>query len=43
MRFQGVHQFHAFPYVVRSGGMVNAFVPAMGLKATHPETGDGVP
>lgn len=40
MRFHGVHQFHAFPYVVRSGGMVNAFGPAMGLKATHPETGD---
>lgn len=40
MRFHGVHQFHAFPYVVRSGGMVNAFGPAMGRKATHPETGD---
>ena len=40
MRFHGVHQFHAFPYVVRSGGMVNAFGPAMGLKATHPKTGD---
>lgn len=40
MRFHGVHQFHAFPYVVRSGGMVNAFGPAMGLKVTHPETGD---
>jgi len=40
MRFHGVHQFHAFPYVVRSGGMVNAFGPAMGHKATHPETGD---
>ncbi|MGD1076229.1 MAG: hypothetical protein ABR903_09185 [Thermodesulfovibrionales bacterium] len=40
MRFHGVHQFHAFPYVVRSGGMVNAFGPEMGQKATHPETGD---
>ncbi|HEY4712568.1 MAG TPA: transposase [Dehalococcoidia bacterium] len=40
MRFHGVHQFHAFPYVVRSGGMINAFGPAMGHKATHPETGD---
>jgi hypothetical protein len=40
MRFHGVHQFHAFPYVVRSGGMVNAFGPVMGHKATHPETGD---
>lgn len=40
MRFHGVHQFHAFPYVVRSGGMVNAFGPDMGHRVTHPETGD---
>lgn len=40
MRFHGVHQFHAFPYVVRSGGIVNAFGPGMGHKVTHPETGD---
>lgn len=40
MRFNGVHQFHAFPYVVRSGGLVNAFGPAMGHKVTHPLTGD---
>lgn len=40
MRFHGVHRFHAFPYVVRSGGMVNAFGPAMGQKAVHPATGD---
>jgi hypothetical protein len=40
MRFHGVNQFHAFPYVVRSGGMINAFGPEMGHKATHPQTGD---
>jgi len=40
MRFHGVHQFHAFPYVVRSGGMINAFGPSMGHKVTHPQTGD---
>ncbi len=40
MRFHGVHSFNAFPYVVRSGGMVNAFGPAMGHKAIHPETKD---
>jgi len=40
MRFHGVHQFHDFPYVIRSGGMVNAFGPAMGHKVTHPQTGD---
>jgi len=40
MRFHGVHSFYAFPYVVRSGGMVQAFGPEMGHKAVHPETGD---
>lgn len=40
MRFHGVHSFNAFPYVVRSGGMVNAFGPAMGHKVTHPRTKD---
>jgi hypothetical protein len=40
MRFHGVHHFHAFPYVVRSGGMIQAFGPRMGRKATHPQTGD---
>lgn len=40
MRFHGEHHFHAFPYLVRSGGMIQAFGPTMGHKATHPETGD---
>ena len=40
MRFHGVHPFHAFSYVVRSGGMVQAFGPEMGHKAVHPQTGD---
>src|SRR5688572_1661863 len=40
MRFHGEHHFHAFPYVVRSGGMITAFGPQMGHKVTHPQTGD---
>jgi len=40
MRFHGVHPFHAFPYVVRSGGMIQAFGHEMGHKAVHPQTGD---
>lgn len=43
MRFHGVHRFHAFPYVVRSGGMIQAFGPAMGHKVMHPQTGLPVP
>jgi len=40
MRFHGEHHFHAFPYLVRSSSMIEAFGPAMGHKATHPQTGD---
>jgi len=40
MRFHGEHHFAAFPYVVRTGGMLEAFGPQMGHKVTHPQTGD---
>jgi hypothetical protein len=40
MRFHGEHHFHAFPFLVRCGSMIEAFGPAMGHKATHPKTGD---
>jgi hypothetical protein len=40
MRLHGVHSFNAFPMVVRSGGMLNAFGPKAGRKVVHPENGD---
>ncbi len=40
MRFHGEHHFHAFPFLVRSGSLIEAFGPAMGHKAIHPQTGD---
>lgn len=40
MRLHGVHSFYAYPYVVRCGGMLNAFGPKVGHKARHPETKD---
>ncbi|MCK5651422.1 MAG: hypothetical protein KAJ42_08605, partial [Gemmatimonadetes bacterium] len=40
MRFHGVHSFHAYPYVVRCGGMLNAFGPEVAHKVHHPDTGD---
>ncbi|MEK7330746.1 MAG: transposase, partial [Candidatus Eisenbacteria bacterium] len=40
MRLHGSHSFHAYPYVVRCGGMLNAFGPELGHKAEHPESGD---
>jgi len=40
MRFHGEHHFAAYPFVVRLGGMIEAFGPQMGQKVTHPQTGD---
>ncbi|RLA57223.1 MAG: hypothetical protein DRR04_13270 [Gammaproteobacteria bacterium] len=40
LRLHGVHSFHAFPMVVQTGGMLNAFVPKAGHKAVHPDTKD---
>src|SRR4030042_3942352 len=40
MRLHGVHAFNAFPMVVRSGGMLQAFGPKAGRKVVHPETGE---
>jgi len=40
MRFHGEHHFADFPYVVRTGGMLEAFGPEMGHKVVHPQTGD---
>jgi len=40
MRFHGEHHFHAFPFLVRSGSLIEAFGPALGHKAIHPQTGD---
>ncbi len=40
MRLHGVHSFHAYPYVIRCGGMLNAFGPEVARKTKHPDTGD---
>ncbi len=40
MRLHGVDAFHAFPMVVRTGGMINAFASKLGHKALHPDSGD---
>jgi hypothetical protein len=40
MRLHGVHSFHAYSYVIRCGGMLNAFGPEVARKTKHPETGD---
>ena len=40
MRLHGARGFHSYPYVVRCGGMLNAFGPDVARKTTHPQTGD---
>lgn len=40
MRLHGVHSYNAYPYVIRGGGLINAFGPEIGHKVTHPQTGD---
>ena len=40
MRLHGVHSFHSYPYVIRCGGMLNAFGPKVAHKVKHPSTGD---
>jgi hypothetical protein len=39
LRFHGERHCAAFPSVVRTGGMLEAFGPQMGQKVTHPQTG----
>jgi hypothetical protein len=40
MRLHGVHSFHAFPLVVRSGGLLTVLGPKGAQKVTHPDTRD---
>jgi len=40
MRLHGVNAFNAFPMLVRTGGMINAFGPSAGKKIRHPDTGE---
>lgn len=40
MRLHGVHSYNAYPMVVRTGGMLNAFASSGNRKTTHPDTGE---
>jgi hypothetical protein len=41
LKLQGAQSYHAFPRLLRSGGLIDALGPELGgLKTTHPETGD---
>ena len=40
LKLHGAASYHAYPTVLRSGGLVSALGPNVGRKAVHPETGD---
>lgn len=40
LRLHGAAGYNAFPYVIRSGGLIDALGPEVGRKAVHPETSD---
>jgi len=40
MRLHGEHAFHAYPTIVKIGGMLNAFGPEPGHRVAHPATGE---
>lgn len=41
LRLHGVNGYNNFPYVIRSGGLIDALGPKVGRKAVHPDTQDG--
>ena len=40
MRLHGTNSFNGYPFVVRVGGLINAFGHQVGRKVRHPDTGD---
>jgi len=40
LRLHGASAYHAFPYVISSGGLISALGPEVGRKAVHPQTQD---
>lgn len=40
LRLHGMQSFHSYPFVIRSGGMINALGPKVGRKVVHPKTGN---
>jgi hypothetical protein len=40
LRLHGVVGYNAFPYIIRSGGLIEALGPTVGRKTVHPDTQD---
>jgi len=40
LRLHGTASYRAFPYVIRSGGLISALGPEVGRKVVHPDSGD---
>jgi hypothetical protein len=39
LRLHGMQSFHGYPFVIRTGGLLNALGPEVGKKVVHPQTG----
>ena len=39
LKLHGANSFHSYPFVIRTGGLINALGPRVGKKVVHPETG----
>ena len=40
LKLHGENSFNSFPFVVRTGGLINAFGPKVGTKVINPKTGN---
>jgi hypothetical protein len=40
LRLHGTHSFHSYPWVIRSGGLIDALGPAVAQRHVEPETGN---
>ncbi len=40
LRLHGMHSFHSYPWIIRSGGLIDALGPEVGQRQVDPESGD---
>jgi Transposase DDE domain len=40
LRLHGMHSFHSYPWVIRSGGLIDALGPEVAQRRVDPQTGD---
>jgi hypothetical protein len=40
LRLHGMHSFHSYPWIIRSGGLIDALGPEVGRRQVDPESGN---